>query len=184
MEMKETKEATPANTGNTNTKGKPSNKKLIWIIVAVVVVFLCIGVCALVLVLSSLIPNIVIPTPTPSVTVTDIPVVSNINGEWLGSYTITGPAGCAGYTGSWDATLFEQNGILSGSYSSDAGLGGEVSGTVSGSDVNWSVGGSGGVSFTGTLNNGEVSGNFTGPICSSRYNSHTTGTFTGGKRLN
>jgi hypothetical protein len=121
-------------------------------------------------------------TPTPTITPTVTPTEADtVTGKWHGTYSVASPAGCSGDSGTWDATLVKTGGTISGSYSSDVGLGGTISGTTSGSDVTWNIAGGGGVTFTGSINNNVMSGNFTGVICSNRYNTHTKGTFTGSK---
>ena len=129
------------------------------------------------------------PTPTPTLTVapTETPVVTQaptVTGNWQGTYTINAPKGCAGYVGTWTATLLEENGVISGSYSSDIGIGDQVSGTSDGANLSWSVGGEGLVTFTGSINitGTTVSGNFTGLECDEGSGVRSTGTFTGNKR--
>ena len=104
-------------------------------------------------------------------------------GEWHGRYDVTAPAACAGESGGWEATLTETAGNISGTYSSDAGLSGTVSGAASGGNASWSVGdGSGQVSFNGRIDGNTISGDFTGVSCSGRSNSdRATGTFFGGR---
>ena len=156
------------------------NKKTVLIIVGVALVLCCIITAVLVFVFKDSILNFISPTitPTPTVSVTTTST-TDVTGQWSGSYIVNSPQGCAGTTGGWNATLLQLNGVLSGTYTSDVGLGGAVSGSISGSDFNWNVGGSGGVTFTGSMQGNIVSGNFTGPICSG--NTHTSGTFTGDK---
>ena len=158
-------------------KEKPKSKKIIWIVLIGVVLFVC---CVVSGVLIYFLTRPSPPTPTPVVTVTEIPTpASDATGNWEGTYVVTSPSACAGTTGNWTATLVEQSGLLTGTYASDVGLNGNVSGTASGSDVSWNVGGGGGVTFTGSIIMDYISGSFTGPVCTG--NTHTTGTFLGNK---
>jgi len=155
------------------------NKKVVLIIVAVILVLCCLSSVVMIFVFKDPIMSLISPSPTPSPELlTTVAPTSTVTGVWTGSYTVTNPRGCLG-TGSWSATLLELNGTLSGAYTSDVGVAGSVSGTVSGSNVTWNVGGGGGATFNGSINGTGVSGTFTGPICSG--NTHTTGTFTGNK---
>jgi len=158
------------------------NKKVVLIIVAVILFLCCVSTIVLVFVFKDPIMNLISPTSTPTPSpelLTTVAPTSTITGIWTGSYTVTNPRGCLG-TGSWSATLLELNGTLSGAYTSDVGVAGSVTGTISGSNVTWNVGGGGGATFNGNINGTGVSGNFTGPICSG--NTHTTGTFNGTKQ--
>lgn len=159
-----------------------SHTVLIIVIVVVVLSFLCLLGCAAVVLVVH--PWNVTPTPTIYVTptLTETPA-TDMTGGWRGTYTITSPAFCAGYEGDWDAALVDTNGIITGSYTSDAGLTGNVDGRINGSSVNWDVSGGGGVSFTGSINGDNISGNFTGPSCTGN-SGHTSGTFTGGRARN
>jgi hypothetical protein len=159
------------------------NKKTILIIAGIVLVICCVATVVLLVAFKGPLTNLISPSPVPTVTITALPIVtktSDISGQWSGSYVVTAPKACAGTRGTWNATLLEQNGALSGTYSSDVGLGGNVNGTISGSDVNWNVGGGGGVTFTGNIQVNTIGGNFTGPICTG--STHTSGTFTGDKQ--
>jgi len=120
------------------------------------------------------------PTPTTSVIVTPTITVAatNVTGTWSGSYTVSYPKACSA-SGAWTANLLEQNGTLTGSFSSDVGFGGNVTGSVSGSEINWEVGGTGGVTFEGNIVETSVGGRFTGPPCGG--SAYTSGAFTGNK---
>jgi hypothetical protein len=159
------------------------SKKAVFVILAVVLVICCIMAFVLVLVFKDSILNFISPTTTPtpivSVIVTPTTAPSDVNGTWSGSYTVNYPKACAG-DGNWSANLLEENSTLSGSYSSDIGLGGNVTGSVSGSEINWSVGGSGGVTFDGNIVSTSVGGTFTGPACGG--STYTSGSFSGNKQ--
>lgn len=155
------------------------NKKTVFVVAAVVLGLCCVLAFILMLVFKDSILHLISPTPTPVPVTTETvtPAVDNVSGDWSGSYIVTRPSACAGTTGTWSASLIKQGSTITGYYSSDVGLGGGVTGTTSGSDVSWSVGGSGGVTFTGSISNSNISGTFTGPICTG--NTHTSGTFDG-----
>ena len=158
------------------------NKKIILIILGIVLVLCCVVSILVMLMFKDQIMKVIYPTVTPTPTVTTsftLTPTPDISGNWSGSYIVNDPSACVG-TGTWDATLIQQNGVITGTYTSDIGLGGNVNGTITGADFNWSVSGGGGVSFTGSLANDLANGNFTGPVCTGSI--HTTGTFTGNKQ--
>ena len=158
------------------------NKKTVLILVGVVLIICCIVGLVLTIVFKDTILGYIFPTATPVVTtLTPSPTVAtnNVTGTWAGIYNVNYPNSCSG-EGNWTANLLEQNGVLSGSYTSDIGLGGAVSGSISGSEINWNVGGSGGVTFSGNILNTSVSGSFTGPACGG--SSYTSGIFSGNKQ--
>lgn len=106
----------------------------------------------------------------------------SISGKWLGRYDTTTPSFCADEDGAWEANLTEQNGKVSGSFKSDMGAGGSVSGSSSGNKTTWDIGGSSGVSFKGVISGSTVSGGFTGPICDKEEAPQPTkGSFFGGR---
>ena len=171
---------------NNKPASAPSNSRTI-LIVGIILIVMCL-VCGAVVAIFIL-TRTPAPTPTPTVSVvqTETPVPTagpNVTGNWQGTYTINAPKGCAGYVGTWTATLLEENGVISGSYSSDIGIGDQVSGTSDGANLSWSVGGEGLVTFTGSINitGTTVSGNFTGLECDEGSGVRSTGTFTGNKR--
>ena len=160
--------------GNSVKKNPKNNIVLIVVGVGVVVLL---AVLAFVFLLKKPAPEsppVIIPEPEP------VLVVDNVTGSWHGTWVVNSPTSCAGETGTWDATLLKKDTTISGSYSSDVGLGGNVSGTVSGSDISWNIVGSGGVTFSGGIENAILSGNFTGEVCTG--NTRTTGTFSGTKK--
>lgn len=104
------------------------------------------------------------------------------SGDWRGSYTVENPDACAGDEGSWQATLKEKDGILSGSYSTKSGLSGKIRGKLEADKASWSVSnGTNGIKFSGAIKGNTMNGSFTGVQCSSQSLEHTTGTFFGGR---
>ena len=80
------------------------------------------------------------PTPKSSTQKSDAtetttspsPPAANHSGNWQGTFAVTKPGGCAGYSGTWNLNLKDDNGILSGSFSSTDGTSGTVAGAVVG----------------------------------------------------
>lgn len=107
---------------------------------------------------------------------------STVSGSWHGNFDTKSPEECAGEDGGWEANLVETNGKISGTYKSDLGGGGSVSGSSTGNQTTWNIGGSGGVSYKGTISGNTVSGSFTGPICDKEEAPQPTkGSFFGGR---
>lgn len=107
----------------------------------------------------------------------------NLTGKWLGRYTVNSPSACKGESGAWTANLTQTGNKLGGTFQSDAGSG-SISGTASGQNLSWSVGGGGsGISFNGGSSSpNTISGSFTGPICDpEEAPQKTQGTFFGGR---
>lgn len=107
----------------------------------------------------------------------------SISGKWLGRYTVNTPLACKGESGAWSANLTQTGNRLAGTFQSDAGDG-NISGTVSGQNLSWSVGGGGsGISFNGgSPSPNTISGNYTGPVCDpEEAPQKTQGTFFGGR---
>ncbi len=117
-----------------------------------------------------------------------VPVVPKITatGEWHGRYTVTSPSECAGESGGWEAALFENNGRISGQYTTDDGVGGSINGSRIGENASWSVGGASGVSFSGNISGNTISGSFSKglPCYLNDDNEPTKGTFFGGRIVN
>ena len=76
------------------------------------------------------------------------------SGTWIGSYTTSSPAQCAGMGGSWTATMNALGSNLVGTWSSSNGSGGALSGNTIDGSLTYQVGGSGGASFGGTISGG------------------------------
>lgn len=113
------------------------------------------------------------------------PIVPKVTatGEWHGRYTVTSPAECAGGSGGWEAMLTETSGRITGQYTTDDGVGGNVTGSRIGENASWSVGGASGVSFSGGISGNTISGNFSKglPCYLNENNEQTKGTFFGGR---
>lgn len=106
--------------------------------------------------------------------------VNTIDGDWAGQYLVQAPSRCAGFSGSWSATLATTGSVLRGSFTSDMDISGSVSGTWDGSNAIWSVGGEGGVAYNGVVSGNSVTGSFSnGPDCFG--NGAVSGTFTGNR---
>jgi len=118
---------------------------------------------------------------TPSDQPGSQPAESAIAGSWTGSYTITYPVGCAGFNGSWSATLAESGGSISGNYTSDMGVSGTVAGIWDGTNATWTVGGGGGASFSGAITGSKISGSWSSPDIFGACGDHIVGTFEGNK---
>lgn len=110
------------------------------------------------------------------------PSTVNLTGKWSGKYTVTSPAECSGFAGSWTANIKQDGNSFSGSYKSDALVNGVVSGKFSGDkDFDWTVTGGGGAQLKGSIiSPNKVTGNFTGPKCPIT-SQLTSGTFSGGR---
>ena len=103
-------------------------------------------------------------TTVSSTTTTTAASGLGISGNWSGNWSVSSPAACAIYSGTWSAVFVESaNGTLSGTWESSDGSGGSVSGARSGSSASWSVGGSGGASFSGSISGNGISGGFSSP---------------------
>ncbi|MEI6633044.1 MAG: hypothetical protein WCP22_04400 [Chlamydiota bacterium] len=115
------------------------------------------------------------PTPTPS------PIL-DISGAWTGMYLVTAPTPCAGRGGMWAACVIMGNdGTLSGHFETTTGtpVGGAISGTYDGATATWTVGGTAGLTYTGTVQSGgeTLSGTFSnGALCDG---TPTSGSFIG-----
>lgn len=110
------------------------------------------------------------------------PPKASASGSWHGTFDTQSPELCAGEDGGWEANLVETNGKISGAYKSDLGGGGSVSGSSTGNQTTWNIGGSGGVGYKGTISGNTVSGNFTGGVCDEeKAPQQTKGTFFGGR---
>lgn len=106
----------------------------------------------------------------------------DLTGKWSGKYKVTSPKGCAGFSGSWTASLKQNGDSFSGSYTSDVLVNGVVSGKSSGAKgFSWTVTGGGGAQLKGNVTGpNSLAGNFTGPTCPGT-SARTAGTFSGGK---
>lgn len=111
----------------------------------------------------------VIPTPTPT-------AIPNISGPWTGRYVITTPAPCnENHNGRWDACVqMAADGSLSGHFGTtpddhgDTPVEGDIDGTFDGDTATWTVQGTVGLIYTGTVQTSgmTISGTFSdGPTC-------------------
>ncbi len=96
--------------------------------------------------------------------------------HWSGGWTITAPNLCAGATGTWSATIINNNGVLSGTWQTDFG----DSGTISGSLSSVTFGSTSGARFSGVITGDTISGTFVGDECTGN-NDPTRGNFSGKK---
>lgn len=106
--------------------------------------------------------------------------IVTIAGEWHGRYTATKPPMFKGKGGGWEARLSENSaGDISGTFTTEFGISGEVVGKRTGNDATWKVGnGSSGLSYRGTVSGNTISGKFWGEIFQGQ---NASGTFFGGR---
>lgn len=110
--------------------------------------------------------------------------VTDISGNWTGTYRITSPRACAGINGSWTAEVTQSGKVFTGNYNSDL-----VYGTTSGHYTNsknfiWTVRGNGIVNFKGKVTSPTiVSGHITTQAKCPGTHKKMQGSFTGQKLL-
>lgn len=108
--------------------------------------------------------------------------IATVAGEWHGRYTATSPSEFKGKGGGWEAQLSEdKNGKISGHFTSEFDINGDVSGERTGDDATWNVGGGdSGLNFSGTVKGNTISGKFWGEIFKGQQ---AKGTFFGGRKV-
>lgn len=118
----------------------------------------------------------IVPPPAPKVIITGI---------WHGRFDVIKPSECAGESGGWEANLKETNGIITGSFTTDVGISGNVNGTSGGGKAKFDIGGGGsGISFDGEISGGTMSGTFLGLTCTKNAEkARSTGNFFGGREM-
>ena len=120
-------------------------------------------------------------TPTPTATPTPTPVIS-ASGHWSGNISITAPADCAGIGDTWEATLVDTNGVITGDYLTGQGYAGSAAGALAADNLTFTVTNpaNAAYSFSVTISGDTLSGTFVGSSCSGeRTDDLSTGTITG-----
>jgi hypothetical protein len=118
------------------------------------------------------------PTPTPTPT----PVAISATGNWSGQLSVTAPADCAGLGDTWEATLVDTDGVITGDYLTGQGYAGAATGAMSADQLTFTVTNpaNAAYSFDVTISGDTLSGTFVGSSCSGdRTDDLSTGTITG-----
>lgn len=107
------------------------------------------------------------------------PIEDSVAGEWHGRYTATSPPMFRGKGGGWEAHLSEDGmGSISGNFSSDFGISGQVKGSSKSKIVYWYVNSKDGLNFKGKLKGHTLDGEFWGEVFEGQQ---ARGTFFGGR---